>query len=259
MYRVLIAVICVAAAGGLGYAAFSERWLENQTPSRRVAFSLLSWKRCVVASGNTPCESTSNREPMPELTMKANQEPSRAFATAGQATLGLSLLAALMLLLCAGRIVGHKRVAITGPNGAGKTSLLRLISGQLEPTAGRVERPVAAALLDQDAALLRPDETLIGAYRRLNPEATPNAAYAAAGADPGKWLGHASRLFGPDPIQLDEARGGFVFTQNGNGSVTATETIWSQGTDILSGRSVDLTRELRLAPKATLLIELPGA
>jgi neopullulanase len=31
------------------------------------------------------------------------------------------------------------------------------------------------------------------------------------------------------------------------------------GTDILSGRAVDLTRELRLAPKATLVIELPGA
>ena len=33
----------------------------------------------------------------------------------------------------------------------------------------------------------------------------------------------------------------------------------TSGTDILSGRAVDLTRELRLAPKATLVIELPGA
>lgn len=31
------------------------------------------------------------------------------------------------------------------------------------------------------------------------------------------------------------------------------------GVDILSGKTVDLTRELRLAPKATLVIELPGA
>jgi len=31
------------------------------------------------------------------------------------------------------------------------------------------------------------------------------------------------------------------------------------GTDILSGRAIDLTRELRLSPKATLVIELPGA
>jgi glycosidase len=33
----------------------------------------------------------------------------------------------------------------------------------------------------------------------------------------------------------------------------------ASGVDILSGKTVDLTRELRLAPKATLLIELPGA
>ncbi|MBI2262284.1 MAG: ABC-F family ATP-binding cassette domain-containing protein, partial [Caulobacterales bacterium] len=77
------------------------------------------------------------------------------------------------------RIVGPERVAITGPNGAGKTTVLRLMSGEFGPTAGRVERPVAAALLDQETALLRPDETLIEAYRRLNPEATPNEAHAA--------------------------------------------------------------------------------
>ncbi len=74
---------------------------------------------------------------------------------------------------------GPERVAITGPNGAGKTTLLKLISGGLSPTAGRVERPLSAALLDQEAALLRPDESLIEAYRRLNPEATPNDAHAA--------------------------------------------------------------------------------
>ena len=77
------------------------------------------------------------------------------------------------------RIVGPERVAITGPNGAGKTSLLRLMSGELEPTGGRVERPVAAALLDQNAAVLKPRETLIEGYRRLNPQATPNEAHAA--------------------------------------------------------------------------------
>ena len=76
-------------------------------------------------------------------------------------------------------MTGPERVAITGPNGAGKTTLLKLISGALLPGAGRVERPVAAALLDQETALLRPDETLIEAYRRLNPEATLNEAHAA--------------------------------------------------------------------------------
>lgn len=77
------------------------------------------------------------------------------------------------------KLTGPERVAVTGPNGAGKTSLLRLMAGDLEATAGRIERPVRAALLDQETALLKPDETLIEAYRRLNPEATPNEAQAA--------------------------------------------------------------------------------
>ena len=77
------------------------------------------------------------------------------------------------------KLTGPERVAITGGNGAGKTTLLRLMTGDLEPVAGRVERPARAALLDQETALLGPDETLIEAYRRLNPEATPNAAQAA--------------------------------------------------------------------------------
>jgi len=76
-------------------------------------------------------------------------------------------------------VVGPRRIAITGPNGAGKSTLLRLAAGLLEPSRGRVERPVGAALLDQDAALLRPDEALIEAFRRLNPEATDNLARAA--------------------------------------------------------------------------------
>ena len=77
------------------------------------------------------------------------------------------------------KLTGPERVAITGPNGAGKTTLLRLMTGDLEPTAGRVERPARAAMLDQETALLRPDETLAGAYVRLNPEATQNMAQAA--------------------------------------------------------------------------------
>jgi ATPase subunit of ABC transporter with duplicated ATPase domains len=77
------------------------------------------------------------------------------------------------------RITGPERVAVTGPNGAGKTTLLRIVAGQLLPTAGTVSRPVEAALLDQEAAILKPEETLLEAWRRLNPEGSTNDAQAA--------------------------------------------------------------------------------
>src|SRR5690606_25681103 len=74
------------------------------------------------------------------------------------------------------RLTGPERVAVTGPNGAGKTTLLKLIAGLAEPSVGSVELPVRAALLDQQAVMLNPDETLVDAWLRLNPRGTPNAA-----------------------------------------------------------------------------------
>jgi ATPase subunit of ABC transporter with duplicated ATPase domains len=77
------------------------------------------------------------------------------------------------------RMIGPERLAVIGPNGSGKSSLIRLLTGELEPISGRVTRGVAAALLDQKTALLREEETLLEAFRRLNPEVNDNAAHAA--------------------------------------------------------------------------------
>jgi ATPase subunit of ABC transporter with duplicated ATPase domains len=76
-------------------------------------------------------------------------------------------------------MIGPRRVAITGPNGSGKTTLLKLIAGELEPTRGVITRSARMALLDQHAALLDDDETVLGNFRRLNPADDDNACRAA--------------------------------------------------------------------------------
>ena len=76
-------------------------------------------------------------------------------------------------------LTGPERVAVTGPNGSGKSTLLKLAAGTLTPAEGQIRALVPAAMLDQDLSLLQRDESLIEAFRRLNPETTPNAARAA--------------------------------------------------------------------------------
>ncbi len=77
------------------------------------------------------------------------------------------------------RLTGPERLAVTGANGSGKSTLIKLATGDLTPSGGRIELGARSALLDQQTAMLRPDETLIGAFQRLNPGASVNAAYAA--------------------------------------------------------------------------------
>jgi ATPase subunit of ABC transporter with duplicated ATPase domains len=77
------------------------------------------------------------------------------------------------------RLAGPERVAVSGPNGTGKTTLIRLATGDLQPTSGAVKLSAPVALLDQRAALLNDDETILENFRRLNPAATQNDAHAA--------------------------------------------------------------------------------
>ncbi|MBK1624804.1 ABC-F family ATP-binding cassette domain-containing protein [Afifella marina] len=76
-------------------------------------------------------------------------------------------------------ITGPERVAIAGPNGCGKTTLIKLITGRLEPFSGHIDLCVPFAFLDQHVSLLRPELSLRENFRRLNSEADENQCRAA--------------------------------------------------------------------------------
>ena len=77
------------------------------------------------------------------------------------------------------RITGAERIAVTGPNGAGKSTLLHLVAGRIAPLSGEIRRPVATALLDQEASLLDAQASIADNFARLHPGATRNAVHAA--------------------------------------------------------------------------------
>jgi ATPase subunit of ABC transporter with duplicated ATPase domains len=76
-------------------------------------------------------------------------------------------------------VTGPERVVIEGPNGAGKTSLMKLITGEVEPTSGTVVRGVEAGYLDQHVALLNDSATIFDNLRASHPDLTENESYAA--------------------------------------------------------------------------------
>jgi ATP-binding cassette subfamily F protein uup len=60
------------------------------------------------------------------------------------------------------RVLRGDRVAFVGPNGVGKTTLLKLLTGQMEPDAGTVSlgTNLEISVFDQTRALLDPDASL---------------------------------------------------------------------------------------------------
>ena len=54
-----------------------------------------------------------------------------------------------------------ERVRIVGNNGAGKTTVLKLISGILQPSAGYIKVPGKVAYLNQDLSLLNPNKSVV--------------------------------------------------------------------------------------------------
>jgi ATPase subunit of ABC transporter with duplicated ATPase domains len=62
-----------------------------------------------------------------------------------------------------------ERVAIKGGNGSGKTTLLKLLLGQLQPTAGSIDRAVTSVVqIDQDYSLIDNSRTVYEQAQQFN-------------------------------------------------------------------------------------------
>jgi len=67
-------------------------------------------------------------------------------------------------------LIGPARVALVGPNGCGKSSLLKILTGELQPDAGSARVHVPWAYLDQHTSGLDPDLSPLAHLQRAAPE-----------------------------------------------------------------------------------------
>ncbi|SOU07600.1 ABC-F family ATP-binding cassette domain-containing protein [Xanthomonas arboricola] len=70
---------------------------------------------------------------------------------------------------------GQPRIGLVGPNGSGKSSLLQLLAGRLQPSAGRCQVHVPVAYLDQHLGLLDPARSAAAQLQDADPDAPAHA------------------------------------------------------------------------------------
>lgn len=117
-------------------------------------------------------------------------------------------------------IEGPQRWALNGANGSGKTSLLRVLTGELQPDTGQVRRGTGrVAMLDQHVSIIDPErdllENMLACHpgMRLHDAHAVLARYAFRNRDAQKLgrelsggerlrAGLAMAMGGPEPVQL---------------------------------------------------------
>ncbi|HEX6303418.1 MAG TPA: ATP-binding cassette domain-containing protein, partial [Anaerolineales bacterium] len=106
------------------------------------------------------------------------------------------------------------RIAIVGPNGVGKTTLLRILVGLEESTAGAVHRARSLSIgyLPQEANLEAPHslmEECLGAFEQLRAQEAELSRLEAAMSDPAQ-AEEALQRYGPLQ-EAFERQGGYTY------------------------------------------------
>src|SRR5258706_1117230 len=116
-----------------------------------------------------------------------------------------------------------RRYAITGPNGSGKSTFLKILTGEMEPSKGTVNRP-------KRVGILRQDQFAFDAYRVLDTVIMGNTGLWDALQEREKFYANPNDWTDEDGMRLGELEG-FV-GDNGGYTAEADAATLLQGLDI---------------------------